>query len=104
MRPAKHRLAVKALVLALGVLAGAAALARPVVLEAQALRQLAYVALHQGFAAQAMAYADALLARDPADTTALILKARALRVLGQYPESEAVARQAWACASVTAAP
>lgn len=98
MRRVQRRVAVSALVLALGVLAGAAALAKPVVLEAQALRQLAYVALHQGFAAQAIGYADALLTRDPADTTALILKARALRMLGRYPESEAVARKAWASA------
>lgn len=86
-----------ALILALTLGCGAAQ-AAPVVLDPQAMRQLANEALQQGYAEQALAYAEALLARDPADTTALIIKARALRALGRYAESEAVARQAWALA------
>ena len=84
-------------------LGGAALQAKPVELDATALRQLANLAVQQGFADQALRYTDALLFRDNFDTTALIIRAQALRALGRAPEAVQVARTAWRIAKARGA-
>ena len=68
---------------------------KPITLNVDALRQLAFQTLQAGFAEQALTYTDVLLARDANDTTALIIRAQALRALGRAPEARRVAKQAW---------
>lgn len=68
---------------------------KPITLDVDAMRQLAFQTLQAGFAEQALSYTDALLTRDPNDTTALIIRAQALRALGRAPEARKVAKQAW---------
>lgn len=72
------------------------AVADPVTLDANALRQLAFMAVKAGFAADALRYTDALLARDPGDAQALILKSRAERDMGNYAAATTTGRAAWA--------
>jgi hypothetical protein len=91
------------IVLALSLaLAGGAALAGPVQLTPDELRDFGSNALARGYAQQALGVAEALLRRDPGDALALVLKAQALRLLGDLAASEAAARAAWAMADTPA--
>ena len=79
----------------IGVLCAGSALADPVMLDAQALRKLAFAAVQAGYAADALRYTDALLQRDPGDTSALVIRSQALRALGRAGEARDAARSAW---------
>ena len=68
---------------------------KPITLNVDALRQLAFQTLQAGFAEQALTYTDVLLARDANDATALIIRAQALRALDRAHEARRVAKQAW---------
>ncbi|MGL5009971.1 MAG: hypothetical protein ACRC6I_08815, partial [Paracoccaceae bacterium] len=85
---------------AIGIAFGAvSAAAQPVVLDARAMRQLAFEAARAGFAEDALEITDALLLRDPNDSSALTIRSQALRDLGDYPAAVAAARAAWANAA-----
>lgn len=91
----RRRAAAAALALAL---AGGAALAGPVVLDAPAMRQLASEVLNAGQAADALKLTDALLQRDPQDASAQVIRSQALRALGRTEEAREAAQRAWAAA------
>lgn len=78
--------------------AAAPAAARPIELDAQGMRQLAFKAVQAGYAQDALRYTDALLLRDPRDGTALVIRSQALRALGRTDEAQSAARAAWQAA------
>ena len=86
---------------AAGLIACAAALplqAKPLELDANAMRQLAFQTMQAGFAKDALKLTDALLAVDPEDATALTIRSQALRSLGQLQAAQQAARMAYASA------
>ncbi len=85
--------AMAAAVLALAALP---ALAKPLQLSVDAMRQLAFETVQAGYAKDGLTLTDALLARDPSDATALIIRSQALRALNRLPEAQQAARKAWA--------
>lgn len=78
------------------------AVAGPVELTADQMRDYGQKALLQGYADQALGVAGALLQRDAADAVAWVLQAQALRLKGDLVGSEAAARKAWAVATTPA--
>ncbi|MDF1729294.1 MAG: surface lipoprotein assembly modifier [Sulfitobacter sp.] len=87
---------------AVGWCSGFAAFSDSLELSPDGLRQAATIALREGDAARAQAYAEALLVRDPDDRNALLIRARALRDQGETGPARADARRAWGLAETEA--
>jgi tetratricopeptide (TPR) repeat protein len=88
------RLACIGLAGALVALTALPVMAKPLHLDANALRQLAFQTVQAGYAKDALNMTDALLSVDPKDATALIIRSQALRALGRLDEAQATARLA----------
>ncbi len=93
-----QRLARIGLAAALVALTALPLMAKPLHLDANALRQLAFQTMQAGFAKDALNMTGALLSVDPDDATALIIRSQALRALGQMDAAQAAARLAWTAA------
>lgn len=72
--------------------------AKPLELDSNAMRQLAFQTLQAGYAQDALKLADALLTANPKDATALIIRSQALRAVGQLHAAQQAARAAFAAA------
>ena len=90
------------LAFALCAMISAMAVARPVELGPDELREAGFIALDQGDPARALDYATALVQRDADDAPALILQSRAARDLGLNAQAKTAAKAAWAAAETDA--
>ncbi|NNE51711.1 MAG: DUF560 domain-containing protein [Sulfitobacter sp.] len=98
-RPRAMRLSYVAFSLALYFSATAQA---QVTLAPDSMRQAAVIALREGDAPRAQAFAEALLERDADDLNAHLIRSRALRDQGKVAPARAAARRAWTLAETDA--